>query len=85
MTRPHLLDVLRDRVLLCDGAVGSRVQTLTLDLERDYWHQENCTEVLNLSRPDLVRDIHRRRSGRDQQLWRQPDHARRVRLGGPRA
>ena len=59
MTRPHLLDALRDRVLLCDGAMGSRVQALPLDVERDYWNQENCTEVLNLSRPDLVRDIHR--------------------------
>ena len=59
MPRPHLLDALRDRVLLCDGAMGSRVQALTLDVQADYWGQENCTEVLNLSRPDLVRDIHR--------------------------
>ena len=58
MTRPALLDALRDRVLLCDGGMGSRVQALTLDVERDYWNRENCTEVLNLSRPDLVRDIH---------------------------
>ena len=59
MTRPHLLDALRDRVLLCDGGMGSRVQALTLDVERDYWDRENCTEVLNLSRPDMVREIHR--------------------------
>ena len=59
MARPHLLEALRDRVLLCDGAMGSRVQMLTLDIEKDYWNQENCTEVLNLSRPDLVREIHR--------------------------
>jgi len=58
MTRPHLLDALRDRVLLCDGAVGTRVQALTLDIERDYWGCENCTDVLVLSRPDLVREIH---------------------------
>src|SRR5918993_6084503 len=57
--RPHLLDALRNRVLLCDGAMGSRVQALDLDVERDFWGKENCTEVLNLSRPDLVRDIHR--------------------------
>lgn len=55
---PHLLDLLRDRVLLCDGGMGSRVQALDLDTERDYWGNENCTEVLNLSRPDLVREIH---------------------------
>jgi methionine synthase I (cobalamin-dependent) len=58
-SRPHLLDALRDRVLLCDGAMGSRVQALDLDTDRDYWGKENCTEVLNLSRPDLVREIHR--------------------------
>ena len=59
MPRPHLLDALRDQVLLCDGGMGSRVQALDLDIERDYWGTENCTEVLNLSRPDLVREIHR--------------------------
>ena len=58
MVRPHLLDALRDQVLLCDGGMGSHVQALTLDVETDYWGQENCTEVLNLSRPDLVRGIH---------------------------
>jgi len=57
LTRPHLLDVLRDQVLLCDGGTGSRVQAMELDVERDYWGQENCTDVLCLSRPDLVRDI----------------------------
>ncbi len=54
-----LLEALQTQVLLCDGGTGSRVQAMTLDLERDYWNQENCTEVLNLSRPDLVRDIAR--------------------------
>jgi 5-methyltetrahydrofolate--homocysteine methyltransferase len=59
MTRPHLLDALRDTVLLCDGGTGSRVQSMDLQIERDYWNQENCTEVLNLSRPDIVRELHR--------------------------
>ncbi|MDQ1081129.1 methionine synthase [Pseudoroseomonas cervicalis] len=59
MARPTLLEALRDRVLLCDGGMGSRVQALTLDVEKDYWGKENCTEVLNLSRPELVREIHR--------------------------
>jgi 5-methyltetrahydrofolate--homocysteine methyltransferase len=53
-----LRDVLKDRVLLCDGAMGSRVQSLTLDIEADFWGRENCTEVLNLSRPDVIREIH---------------------------
>jgi 5-methyltetrahydrofolate--homocysteine methyltransferase len=59
MTRPHLLEALRERVLLCDGGMGARVQAMALDVERDYWGRENCTDVLNLSRPDLVREIHR--------------------------
>ncbi len=59
MLKPHLLEALGSRVLLCDGGMGSRVQALTLDIEKDYWDRENCTEVLNLSRPDLVREIHR--------------------------
>ena len=54
-----LLEQLGERVLLCDGATGSRVQATDLDIERDYWGKENCTEVLNLSRPDLVREFHR--------------------------
>jgi 5-methyltetrahydrofolate--homocysteine methyltransferase len=55
----HILDVLRDRVLLCDGGTGSRVQALPLDIERDYLGNENCTEILTRARPDIVRDIHR--------------------------
>ena len=58
MPRP-ILEALGERVLLCDGAMGSRVQALDLEIERDYWGKENCTEVLNLSRPELVREIHR--------------------------
>ncbi len=60
MKRPHLLDALRDRVLLADGGMGSHVQAMPLDIDADYWGQENCTDILSLSRPDLVRDIHRR-------------------------
>ncbi|MBM3525507.1 MAG: methionine synthase, partial [Alphaproteobacteria bacterium] len=53
------LEALRERVLLCDGGTGSRVQAMTLDIERDYLGKENCTEVLVKSRPDIVRSIHR--------------------------
>ncbi len=52
------LDVLNERVLLADGAMGTQMQGRDLDLERDYLGCENCTEVLNKSRPDLVREIH---------------------------
>jgi 5-methyltetrahydrofolate--homocysteine methyltransferase len=54
----HLLDYLADRVVLCDGAVGTQVQARDLDLERDFLGNENCTEIICESRPDLVREIH---------------------------
>jgi len=56
--RHRLLEALSERVLLCDGGIGSRVQAMDLDVERDYCGHENCTEVLSLSRPDMMRDIH---------------------------
>jgi len=52
------LDALAERVLLADGAMGTQVQARDLDIERDFLGCENCTEVLNTSRPDLVREIH---------------------------
>ena len=76
MSRPHLLDALRDRVLLSDGGTGSRVQAMTLDVERDYWGRENCTDVLVPVAPrHRARDPsrlfrRRRRHGGDQQLRR---------------
>ena len=54
----HFLDVLSDRLLLCDGGMGSRVQATELDVDRDYLGHENCTDILCESRPDLVRQIH---------------------------
>lgn len=54
-----ILSALRERVLLCDGGMGSRIQVMDLDVTRDFWGKENCTEVLTLSRPEVIRDIHR--------------------------
>ncbi len=54
----ELLDQLASRVLLCDGAMGTQVQAFELDLEADFQGHENCAEILNLSRPDVVREIH---------------------------
>src|SRR5689334_106145 len=53
-----LLDYLADRVLLCDGAMGTQVQARNLRIDEDFHGHENCTEILNESRPDLVREIH---------------------------
>ena len=51
------LDALRERVLIFDGAMGTQLHAAGLSLD-DYWGQENNSEVLNLSRPDIVRDVH---------------------------
>ncbi len=53
-----LLDALHRHTLLCDGAMGSQVQAMDLSVEVDYLNCENCTEILNQSRPDLVKQIH---------------------------
>jgi 5-methyltetrahydrofolate--homocysteine methyltransferase len=58
-TKPSpLLDALHRHTLLCDGAMGSQVQAMDLSVEVDYLNCENCTEILNKSRPDLVKQIH---------------------------
>ncbi|MBI2881621.1 MAG: methionine synthase, partial [Candidatus Tectomicrobia bacterium] len=54
----HLLDYLSDRVLLLDGAMGTSIQARNLDLEEDFLGKENCMEVLNKTRPDVIRQIH---------------------------
>ncbi|SNB60625.1 methionine synthase (B12-dependent) [Arboricoccus pini] len=51
------LDYARQRIVLFDGGMGSQIQARDLTL-KDFWDQENCSEILNLSRPDLVREIH---------------------------
>jgi 5-methyltetrahydrofolate--homocysteine methyltransferase len=57
MTR--LLDYLGERVLLCDGAMGTELQARRLDVGRDYRGLENCSEILCETRPDIVREIHK--------------------------
>ena len=52
------LSFARERVLLLDGAMGSQIQARNLTLD-DFWGQENCSEILNLSRPELIREIHK--------------------------
>src|SRR5271169_3014209 len=37
--------------------MGTNIQTRNPTLD-DYWGRENCSEVLVLSRPDIIRDIH---------------------------
>src|SRR6266700_2603023 len=51
------LQTVRERVVIYDGAMGTTIQMRNPTLD-DYWGKENCSEVLVLSRPDIIRDIH---------------------------
>ena len=51
------LQTVKDRVVIYDGAMGTNIQKRNPTLD-DYWGKENCSEVLVLSRPDIIREIH---------------------------
>jgi 5-methyltetrahydrofolate--homocysteine methyltransferase len=51
------LQTVRERVVVYDGAMGTNIQKRNPTLD-DYWGKENCSEILVLSRPDIIRDIH---------------------------
>ncbi|MGZ4789125.1 MAG: homocysteine S-methyltransferase family protein, partial [Terriglobales bacterium] len=51
------LKTVQERVVIYDGAMGTCIQQCNPTLD-DYWGKENCSEILNLSRPDMIRDIH---------------------------
>ena len=54
----ELLNQLQSRVLLLDGAMGSKLQLIDLDVENDYLGHENCVDILVKSRPELIETIH---------------------------
>jgi 5-methyltetrahydrofolate--homocysteine methyltransferase len=51
------LQTVNERVVIYDGAMGTNIHKRNPTLD-DYWEKENCSEVLVLSRPDIIRDIH---------------------------
>ncbi|MBV9869148.1 MAG: homocysteine S-methyltransferase family protein, partial [Frankiaceae bacterium] len=52
-----LLDALAERVLVADGAMGTMLQAGDLSLD-DFEGHEGCNEILNETRPDVVRGVH---------------------------
>jgi len=52
-----LLTTLSRRVVVSDGAMGTMLQACDLSLD-DFRDLEGCNEILNVSRPDVVREIH---------------------------
>ncbi len=52
-----ILTALSRRVLIADGATGTMLQAHDLSLD-DFEGHEGCNEVLNVTRPDVVRSLH---------------------------
>jgi 5-methyltetrahydrofolate--homocysteine methyltransferase len=48
---------LRERVLVADGGMGTSLQAHDLSLD-DFQGHEGCNEILNVTRPDVVRATH---------------------------
>src|SRR5262249_39554744 len=57
--RKALLDILEQRVLVIDGAMGTMLHQVPLSIETDYLGRENCPEILNVTRPDVIQGVHR--------------------------
>jgi 5-methyltetrahydrofolate--homocysteine methyltransferase len=56
-TSADLLRALAERVVVADGAMGTMLQRHELSLD-DFEGLEGCNEVLNVTRPDVVRAVH---------------------------
>ena len=52
-----LARAMRERVVIADGAMGTQLQDAAPTLE-DFQGLEGCNEILNVSRPDMIRRIH---------------------------
>ncbi|HXP47963.1 MAG TPA: methionine synthase [Terriglobales bacterium] len=51
------LQAVQERVVIYDGAMGTNIQVRQPSPD-DFWGKEGCNELLVLSRPDIIRDIH---------------------------
>lgn len=52
-----LRNALKQRVIIADGAMGTMLQERNPTLE-DFQHHEGCNEILNVTRPEIVKDVH---------------------------
>ncbi len=51
------MSALAERVVVADGAMGTMLQDRKPTLE-DFQGHEGCNEILNITRPDIVMDVH---------------------------
>ncbi len=52
-----LRSAMATRVIIADGAMGTMLQAANPSLE-DFQNHEGCNEILNVTRPDVVRSVH---------------------------
>src|SRR6202162_2761270 len=51
------LQTVKERVVIYDGAMGTNIQFRNPSVD-DFWGKEGCNELLVLSRPDIIKEIH---------------------------
>lgn len=52
-----LLDAIKTRVVVADGAMGTMIQDASPTMD-DFQNYEGCNEILNVTRPDIISSIH---------------------------
>src|SRR5258708_2635796 len=57
LRKPALRAAIGKRLLVADGAMGTMLQGCPITLD-DFAGHEGCNEILNVTRPDIVRSIH---------------------------
>jgi 5-methyltetrahydrofolate--homocysteine methyltransferase len=66
MQRPHIKDVLREKILILDGAMGSLIQQYNLtdadyrgERFKNFPHEvKGNNDLLSITRPDVIKEIH---------------------------
>ena len=57
-TKTYLLKTIRKRPIIIDGAMGTQLQQRHEQIPPEAWEgEEGCNELLNVTAPDIMRDI----------------------------
>ncbi len=54
-----LIEAISSRVVVADGAMGTMIQSAAPSMD-DFQNHEGCNEILNVTRADIIADIHRK-------------------------
>ena len=54
-----LIQAISSRVVVADGAMGTMIQSASPSMD-DFQNHEGCNEILNVTRADIIADIHRK-------------------------